>query len=335
MKQVTLRELAQRLNISISTVSRALHDHPRISRSTKQAVWRLAKELDFQPNPLALNLRMQRTKTIGLLVPKISYPFYASAITGIESVALQKKYNIMICQSNESYRREVANVRSLTQSRVDGLIVSLAGQTKQYDHFLAALDRGIPLVFFNRTCPALPVSQVEIDNFTAATEAVSALVKHGCRRIGLLAGPPTIDISNERLRGYRQVLTNYHLPADPELIAHCDYSEESGYTQTVRLIQSSSPPDGIFAVSDRLAIAARQALLDYGLRIPADVAVVGFNNDPVTSILSPPLATIDQTPERMGEVAARLLFNQLQNPSAATERIVLKTRFLERESVKK
>ncbi len=335
MKPVTLREIAERLNVSTSTVSRALHDHPRISSATKRAVRALAQELNFQPNPLAMNLRMQRTKTIGIIVPKISYPFYASAITGVESVAIQEGYNIVICQSNESYEREVANIQSLVLSRVDGIIVSLAGETERYDHFQEVLDRGVPLVFFNRTCPELAVSQVVIDNFVAARQAVNSLIQHGCSRIGLLAGPAKIDISNERLRGYQQALAQHQLPFESDLVAHCDYSEASGYAQTTRLIQLPNSPDGIFAVSDRLAIAAVMAIEDHDLQIPEDIALVGFNNDPVTSVVSPPLTTIDQNPEQMGETAAQLLFRQFREPDAGTEKIVLKTQLLERKSVKK
>ncbi|MEM9832273.1 MAG: LacI family DNA-binding transcriptional regulator [Bacteroidota bacterium] len=335
MKPITLKEIAERLNVSTSTVSRALHNHPRISSATKRAVQALAQELNFQPNPLAMNLRMQRTKTIGVIVPKISYPFYASAISGIESVAIREGYNIVICQSNESYEREVANITSLLLSRVDGIVVSLAGETEEYSHFQEVLDRGVPLVFFNRICPELSVSQVVIDNFSAARQAVGSLIQHGCRRIGLLAGPSKVNISNERLRGYQRALTQYKLPFDPDLIAHCDYSEASGYAQTVHLIQLPNPPDGIFAVSDRLAIAALQALRDHGIRIPKDMALVGFNNDPVTAVVSPPLTTIDQNPEQMGETAAQLLFQQLRNSKTDIEQVVLKTQLLERNSVKK
>lgn len=335
MKPVTLKEIAERLNISTSTVSRALHDHPRISISTKRAVRILAQELNFQPNPLAMNLRMQRTKTIGVIVPKISYPFYASAITGIESVAFQKGYNIVICQSNESYEREVANIKSLLLSRVDGIVVSLAGETEQYSHFQKVLDRGVPLVFFNRICPDLSVSQAVIDNFLAATQAVSSLIQHGCRRIGLLAGPAKIEISNERLRGYQKALAQHQVPFDLNLVAHCDYSEASGYAQATHLLQLPSPPDGIFAVSDRLAIAAMRALKDHNKRIPEDIAVVGFNNDPVAMVVTPQLSTIDQNAEQMGETAAKLLFDQLRSPDAKTRKITLKTRLLERKSVKK
>ncbi len=335
MKPITLKEIADQLNISISTVSRALSDHPRISRTTKQAVQALAKELNFQPNPLAMNLRMQRTQTIGVIVPKISYAFYASAITGIEAIAIREGYNIVICQSNESYEQEVANIKSLLLSRVDGVIVSLAGETKQYDHFQEVLNRGVPLVFFNRVCPELPVSQVVIDNFSAAAQAVSSLIQHGYQRIGLLAGPSTIEISNERLRGYQQMLAQHQLPFDPSLVAHCDYSESDGYDQTVHLLQLPNPPNAIFAVSDRLAIAALQALRDRDIRIPEDIALVGFNNDPVTAVVSPPLTTIDQNPEQMGETAAHLLFQQLCDSKTDIEQVVLKTQLLERNSVKK
>ncbi|WKN30860.1 LacI family DNA-binding transcriptional regulator [Porifericola rhodea] len=332
--QVTLKELARRLNISPSTVSRALHDHPKIASTTKAAVLKLARELDFQPNPLALNLRMQRSKNIGVIVPKISYPFYASAISGIESVAIREGYNIIICQSEESYEREVANTKSLTTSRVDGVIVSLAGQTKDYGHFKDILQKKIPLIFFNRECEALDTPKVVIDNVEAAQKAVSTLIQSGCERIAILAGPQAIHISNQRIEGYYKALSSYDKQARHDLIFHCDYSEDSAYQNTLDMLKKSEIPDAIFAVSDRLAIAAIRALKAKGLNIPNDISVMGFNNDPVTTIVEPQLATVDQTPYLMGQKAAELFFYKLEKPDAPSQKVVMPVQIIKRASLR-
>lgn len=183
-----------------------------------------------------MSLRMQRSKNLGVIVPSISYPFYASAISGIESVAIQEGYNIIICQSEESYEREVANTRALANSRVDGLIVSLAGQTQKYDHFQDILQKKIPLIFFNRECETLDTPKVVIDNVQAAAQAVKALLTAGCHRIAVLAGPKSIHISDQRLAGYRQVLQDFQIPIDSSIIFHCDYSEVSGYANTLTIL---------------------------------------------------------------------------------------------------
>jgi DNA-binding LacI/PurR family transcriptional regulator len=335
MKQVTLKELARRLNISPSTVSRALHDHPKIAQKTKEEVLRLAKELDFHPNPLALNLRTQSSKNLGVIVPKISYPFYASAISGIESLAIQKGYNIIICQSEESYEREVASTNALAKSRVDGLIVSLAGQTKNYDHFQAIIEKKIPLVFFNRECEVLETPKVVIDNVKAGQRAVEVLINSGCQRIAVLAGPKSIHISNERIQGYRLALGKHLMLVDSDLILHCDFSEISGYQSTLKLLESNLKPDAIFAVSDRLAIAAVKAIKEKNLKIPQDISVMGFNNDPVTTIVEPHLSTVDQRPFEMGQKAALLFFDQISNPTCPPRKIEMQVEILKRDSVKK
>lgn len=334
MKQVTLKELAKRLNISPSTVSRALHDHPKIALKTKKAVLSLAKELDFQPNPLALNLRTQRSKNLGVIVPKISYPFYASAISGIESLAIQKGYNIIICQSEESYEREVASTNALAKSRVDGLIVSLAGQTKNYDHFRAIMQKKIPLVFFNRECEALETPKVVIDNVQAGKQAVEVLINSGCKKIAVLAGPKSIHISNERIHGYRLALEKHQMSYNPELIFHCDFSETSGYQNTFKILENKPRPDAIFAVSDRLAIAAIKTIKEKNLKIPQDISIMGFNNDPVTTIVEPHLTTVDQKPYVMGQKAAMLFFDQLNEPNCPPEKIVMQVVVILRDSIK-
>ncbi|MDF9797921.1 DNA-binding LacI/PurR family transcriptional regulator [Catalinimonas alkaloidigena] len=333
MKQVTLKELAKKLNISPSTVSRALHDHPKIAPKTKEAVLKLAQELDFQPNPLALNLRTQRSKNLGVIVPKISYPFYASAISGIESMAIQQGYHIIICQSEESYEREVASTKALAKSRVDGLIVSLSGQTKNYDHFRAIMQKNIPLVFFNRECEALETSKVIIDNVQAGKQAVEVLIDAGCKRIAVLAGPQSIHISNQRIHGYRLALEKNQISPDPALIFHCDFSEVSGYQNTFKLLAHKPRPDAIFAVSDRLAIAAVKAIKEHNLKIPQDISVMGFNNDPVTTIVEPQLSTIDQQPYEMGQKAAKLFFDQLNCPHCLPEKAVMPVKVVSRDSI--
>jgi DNA-binding LacI/PurR family transcriptional regulator len=329
--QVTIKDIAKRLNVSISTVSRALKDHPRIGAGTKARVLELARELDYQPNVLSLNLLNNRSNTIGIIVPKISYHFYSLAISGIEEVAIKAGYTIMICQSNESFAREVANTQDLTYSRVAGLIVSQAGGTQSHAHFQRVVDRGIPLIFFNRVCEELEVPKVIVDNYRAAYTAVEHLVEQGCRRIALLAGPSGLHISNQRLLGYLDALRTNGLPLREELISHSDFTHEEATRQTKALLGLPEPPDGIFAVSDRLAISAMTVVKARGLKIPEEVALVGFNNDPVASLVSPSLSSVDQDAFEIGKTAAQLFFSHLgAGPSAETRTI--RTRLVVRES---
>ena len=312
-RQVTLQDLAAKLKISVSTVSRALKDHPRISRKTKEAVWQLAKDLDYEPNQLALGLKNKHINAIGVVVPKITYHLYATAISGIENYANAKGYNIMICQSNESMEREKAIINELIASRVAGFIISLSSETDNFDHFIRLQKKGIPLVFFNRECQDVQADRVIIDNFQAAYDAVDHLIGTGCKKIAYIGGPREVQISNHRMEGYRQALTDNHLEVDGRLILHCEFNRQSALSQARKLVYGPEPPEAILAFSDQIAISAIKACKERGLKIPENISIIGFNNEPVTELLEPPLTSVDQPGFLMGKSAAELLVRQIES----------------------
>jgi DNA-binding LacI/PurR family transcriptional regulator len=328
-----LKDIAHRLGISVSTVSRALRDHPDINRKTKEAVAALARELDYEPNNIARSLLNRRSNTIGIIVPKIGYHLYSTAISGIEHVAIQAGYSIMICQSGESFAREVNNVHTLQASRVGGLIISVSGETATYDHFQKIQRRNTPLVFFNRDCE-LAATKVVIDNFGAAYEAVTHLAEIGCKRIAYLGGPQTVQISNKRLQGYQKSLEAHGMAVDERLITHCEFNKESALNAARKLLYLFHPPDGILAFSDQLAINVMLAAKERGLKIPQQLAVIGFNNEPVDELIEPTLTSIDQPSFQMGERAAHLLLEQINQiahpPPVKTE--VLNSKLIIRAS---
>lgn len=328
----TLKKMAEKLNLSISSVSRALKNHPRISQKTKKKVWDLAKKLDYQPNRMALNLLGKRTNTIGVIVPRISYHFYSETISGIEDEAIKSGFNIMICQSNESINREISNVHDLLSSQVDGIIVSLAAQTHRYDHFARILQKEVPLVFFNRVTKQLPAAKVYVNNFEAARQAVEHLISQGCEKIAFWGGPDYLYNSNERLKGYKAALADHNLPLDHSMIRHMDFSQTEGENQLTSMIEDKQIPDGIFAVSDTLAIGTMLAAKQAGLNIPEDLAIIGFNNDPVCQLLSPGLSSIDQDPYTIGQVAARMCLDQMDDIQAREAEQLLSTRLIIRQS---
>jgi DNA-binding LacI/PurR family transcriptional regulator len=334
-EMATLKTLAQQLGVSISTVSRALKNHPRIGLKTKKSVWELAKKMDYQPNRMALNLLGKRSNTIGIIVPKIGYNIYSMAITGIEDVAIEAGFNIMICQSNESLTREISNVHDLLASQADGIIVSLAAETNNYEHFVKILQKEVPLVFFNRVIKNLPSSRVYVDNYQAARSAVDHLAQQGCRKIAFLGGPDFLYISNERFLGFREGLFANDIEMCHDMVVHMEFGQETAKQRMQVLLQNTPRPDGLFAVSDTLAIGAMLAIKEFGMKIPDDIAVVGFNNDPVCQLLSPTLSSIDQNPYAMGRMAAILCLKQLDNLQERENEINLPTKLVVRESSEK
>ncbi len=332
--QVTIKDIARRLNISTSTVSRALNNHPDINKTTKEAVRDLAKELKYEPNTVALNLRNQKTNTIGVLVPEIANHFFSTAISGIQEVAYEAGYHVLIAQSNESSEREKLNTRALLASRVDGMIAAISMETETFDHFQEIMDKGVPLVLFDRINSDLKTSTVVVDDFEGAFQAVEHLIATGHRRIAHIAGPANLTNSQQRLKGYREALHKHHIPIDETLIAHSDFSQENASKVAEKLLQASSLPDAFFCVNDRVAIGAMLAVKAAGLHIPRDIALVGFNNQPVTAIMEPPISSVSQPAYDMGKAAARILFNQVLEPSNiyTLENLVLKTHLVVRHS---
>ena len=335
--QVTIKDIAKTLNISPSTVSRALKDHPDISPATKKAVRELAKELDYQPNSVALSLRKSKTYTIGILIPQIVHHFFSTVISGIEDIAYEAGYHVMICQSNESYQREVLNTQALVASRVDGMLVSVAQETDDIKHFQGLISRGIPLVFFDRVVSGLDTSSVVVDDFEGAYRAVEYLLKTGCRRIAHLAGPNNLVNSQSRKKGYEKALDDYSIPQHPGQVVVAGLSIEDGRRACLSLLEQETMPDAIFAANDPVALGAMQVLKEKGISIPQQVSVIGFSNEPITALMDPAMTTVAQPGFEMGQLATRLLLEEIGLSSDEQQKIVkkeLKTELVIRNSTK-
>lgn len=316
MEPVTIQDIADKLGLSKSTVSRALKDHPDISDKTKKAVQDLASALDYQPNTLALNLRQKRSNTIGIIVPELVHYFFSTVISGVEDIAHSMGYNVVITQSNESNEREVTNTQTLYSSRVDGLLISVASNTHNIDHLKSLYQKNVPIVFYDRASEELPVSKVLIDDYRGGFIATEHLIQQGCKRIAHLLGPPNLLISQQRASGYKAALQKYNLPILDELIVECQGATiEDGLQPTSQvLLKLEELPDGIFASNDITAIGAMKAVQKVGLKIPDDVAIIGFSDWQLAAFTEPPLSSISQSGFRIGQRAAELLFKEIEAP---------------------
>jgi len=333
---VTIKDIARELNISPSTVSRALKDHPDISPDTKKAVNEVALKLDYQPNVIAMSLRKSKSNTIGVVIPELAHYFFSTVISGIEDVAYDAGYNVMICQSNESYKRELSIMHALLSHRVDGFLVSVSRETNDLNHFKNLVNKEIPLVFFDRACDIDGTSKVVVDDFDGAYRATEHLIKIGCKNIVHLAGPDTLFISKNRLNGYVAALKAYNIAVDDELIVHCGLKTEDGIKGIEALLQKGKKFDGIFAVSDPVAIGVMLTLKTKGFNIPNDVSIVGFSDEPITSLIQPSLTTMAQPGFEMGHIAANLFLKQeADSDNFKPETKILKTTLVIRDSSKK
>lgn len=316
MHQITIKDIAKSLGLSVSTVSRALKDHPDISLETRKHVKELALKLNYKPNALALNLRRSKTNTIGVIIPEIVHHFFSSVISGIEDLAYDKGYNVMICQSNESYEREVINAQALILNRVDGVLVSLSKHTLDFEHLRNFVHQGIPIVFFDRICSDIITDRVITNDEGGAFLATEHLINIGCSKIAHFSAPQNLLIGKGRLSGYQRALKQYGISFEPRLVMHCD-TREAALKNTEDYINRNPDIDGIFAVNDSTAISAMQVLQKMGKKIPTDVAVIGFGDGPNAIIAYPSLSTVEQKGYEMGKEAVRFLLNKIENENLA------------------
>jgi DNA-binding LacI/PurR family transcriptional regulator len=330
--QVTIKDIARHLNISVATVSRAMRDMPDIKPETRESVLKLAKEWDYQPNILATSLVKSRTKTIGVIVPDLAYHFFSSVIKGIEEEAIERGYSLLLTQTSELYERELTNVQNLSRGQVEGFIISLSQETTDYEHLKRLQRKGIPLVFFDRDAADIDVSKVMVDNVGAAYEATKHLVENGCKRIAFLAGPTNVTVSNQRQTGYENALKDSGLAIDETLIVHGSYNLQQVIELTNYLIDLPQPPDGLVVVSDRLAIGAMSAMRARGVKVPEDLAIVSFNDEPICTIVTPTLTSVSQPTMEIGRTAMSLLINQIEKEGSPSEVKVFKTGLKIRES---
>ncbi|MCH7401937.1 LacI family DNA-binding transcriptional regulator [Belliella kenyensis] len=332
--KATIHDIAEKLNITASTVSRALNDNPRISENTKKQVIKMAKQLNYQPNHIASALRSGKSKLIGVLVPTANRNFFSSVVRGIEEIANELDYKVIISQSYEDFEKEVQTVDALLNARVDGIIASIGKNTDTFDHFKKVLDKGIPLILFDRITNELDVSQVVIDDYQGAYEVTRHLIDQGCKRIVHLTSPKKINIYRERLRGYEDALKEAKIPLDPDLVEEGNMQLEDGRISMEKIIRKGVSFDAVFSSSDYAAMGAMQVLREHKISVPDQVKLAGFGNEPFTSFTAPPITTVDQKSIPMGRVTAETFFELLksENNKKATHKTVLKPELIIRES---
>jgi LacI family transcriptional regulator len=333
-KEVTIYDLATALDISIATVSRALKNDPVVSKKTKKKIFDLAEQMGYRTNYFARNLRVQQTKTIGMLVPKLNSNFINAVLAGVEQVTTEAGYDLIIAHSSESYKKEVANARNLFEKRVDGLIASLSFDTKNLDHFKPFSDKGVPVIFFDRVEQEGNNTVVIIDNQKCGLEATQHLIEQGCKRIIHITSSLKRNVYSLRFKGYKEALSENGIPYDENLLLINDLSEKAAIDSAMQVLKMDPMPDGAFITNDFVAAVFMRTLKQNGIKIPADIAVVGFNNDAIGKLIEPALTTINYPGIDVGEVAARNLINHLKGIGNLqnTNTIIIRSNLIIRES---
>lgn len=333
-KDVTIYDIARKLAISPATVSRGLNNHPAVSKKTKKKIKDTAKSLGYRSNLFATNLRRQKTNTLGVIVPKLNSNFVSSVVAGIEKVANKAGYNLIISQSQENEKKEIANAATMFNSRVDGLIVSLAFDTKDLSHFEPFFAKQIPVVFFDRVSSEKSSINVVINNYRAGYDATTHLIEQGCRRIAHITGNLSRNVYADRLKGYQAALSEHHLPFQKKQVIINNLDEESAIEAATQVMAMQPVPDGVFIANDNCAAVCMQIFKEAGYSIPADIAIVGFNNDLISRVVEPNISTVDYPGHEMGEIVARNLVNHLAGtaPLTVTNTIILKSELIVRAS---
>lgn len=337
LKKITIYDIAKALDLNVSTVSRALNNSPRVKPQTKLAVNKMASELGYEPNQVAVNLRKSKSNTIGAIVPRINRHYFSEAIGGIEDTAFKAGYSVIICQSLEELEREMKHAQSLFASRIDGLIMSISMETNNCAHLSRYIDKKMPLVFFDRIPPDSPVTNVVIDDYAISKKATEHLIKGGCQRIAILCGPLNLNIYQDRLRGYKDALSDGNIPFDEEIVLFSSLLKQDGVAGARKLLELSQPIDGVFSTNDTAGIAAMQYFLSKGKKIPDDISIIGFSNEPVSSAISPGLSTVDQPGFKIGALSTKILLDIINGTSDYIEHpstIVLNSELLIRESTR-
>ena len=334
---ITIKDIAKALGLSTSTVSRALRGSHEISSDTKKMVIEYAEQFNYRPNPIALSLKERRSHSIGVVVCEIANNFFSQAINGIESIAYNRGYHVIISQSHESYEREIVNVEHLASRSVDGLLVSLSTETERIAHFKNLHDKGFPIVFFDRITDEIETHKVVADNYKGAYDATQHLIDMGYKRIAHLSSASHLSISKERLEGYKAALKDNKITLNEQHIKNCNhggmiYKELEDAVKS--LVNLKDKPDAIFSAGDRLTVSCLSALKAIGLKVPDDIALVGFSNSPLVELLNPSLTAVKQPAFEMGQVATELLIKLIESKRAVTEfeTVVLQTEIIVRDS---
>lgn len=330
-KHVSLKTMAQILGVSIPTVSRALKDSPEISRELCEKVKKLAKELNYRPNPFAISLRKNSPRIIGVIVPDIVTHFFASILSGIEDMAIANGYFIIITTSHESYEHEKRNIESLINIRVEGVIACLSQETTDYSHLMALKNINIPLILFDRVCLTDQLSSVVSDGSHSAEIATQHLIDYGSKRIAFIGGSNHLDIVKQRKHGYLEALRNNHIPIEKELVVCKKIDYDEGKLATEKLLSLPNPPDAILAMNDTLAFAAIETIKKHQLKIPEDIAIIGYTDEQHANYVDPKLSAVSHQTYRMGETACKLLIEQIKG-DRTIKQVVIPTSLQIRES---
>lgn len=330
-KPTSLKDIAEILGVSIPTVSRALKNSPEISLELCAKTQKLAKEMNYRPNPFALSLRKNAPRTIGVIVPDIVTHFFASILNGIENTAIANGYFIIITTSHESYEYEKRNIRNLVNMRVEGIIASLSQETTDYSHLSALKDINMPLLLFDRVCLTEQFSSVVADGAYSAQTATQHLLDNGSRRVAFIGGANHLDIVKKRKHGYLEALRNNRIPIEKELVICRKLDFEEGKIATETLLALPNPPDAILAMNDTLAFAAMEVIKSHGLRIPEDIAIIGYTDEQHANYVEPKLSAISHQTYKMGESACQLLIEQIKGEKTVKQ-VVVPTHLQIRES---
>lgn len=332
-KEVTIYDIAKALNISAATVSRGLNNHPGIRKDTKKKIHEAARKMGYHHNTFASNLRRKSSNSIGVIIPRVNSYFMSTVLAGMEEVANHHGYNLIISQSDESCKKEMASVRTLFNSRVDGLMVSLAYDTTDTDHFNIFLSKKIPLIFFDRVIEHPGCTNIVIDNTRAGYDATMHLITQGRKRIVHVDGNVTSNVYADRLTGYKKALAENGIAFDPSLVIKNPLTDSGGIEAAREILAMPVLPDGIFTANDTSAVACIRELKAANVRVPETIAVVGFNNDPVSRVIEPNLTTIDYPGREMGMQAATTLINRLKNSvGGQVNSVILKHKLIVRAS---
>ena len=337
MKTINIKELAGELKLSVSTISKALHDSYEISEETKQRVLETASRLNYIPNPYASSLRGRKSKNIALVIPEVADSFFSLAINGIESVAKENGYHVLICLTHESFDNEKTILKEFQCGRVDGVLMSISRETNQGDHIRDLISNGVPLIFFDRVFEEVETTQIITDDFESSYKATEHLLQQGCTKIAFLSISKSLSISNKRLEGYLQALADYKVGADERNIIECTNDAKQNYEITKKLLEQKNRPNGIIASVEKLTSPVYQVCSELKIKIPGDLKVICFSNLETAAILNPSLTTITQPAFEMGKTAASLLFKSLKKSkfNLTKESIVIPSILIPRDSTRK
>lgn len=337
MSKVNLKLLSEKLNVSVSTVSKALRNSYEIGSETKRKILELAEKMDYRPNPYAGSLRNHKSKTIAIVIPELPNNFFIQAISGVESIAQEKDYHVLIYISHDDFIREQSILKDLRNGRVDGVIMSISGTTKTYDHLNDLIRSNIPIVFFDRVCDEVATAKITTDDCVSGFNATEHLIQNGCKDIVYLSVFESLSIDNKREQGYFDAMEKYGRPIDKARIVKCGNDEKENYKKIKQLLNKGKIPDGIFASVEKLAITSYIVCNDLQLNIPGDVKIISFSNLTTAPLLNPSLTSVIQPAFEMGKQAATILFKHLGKKIThiPNENIMIRSELVKRNSTKK